>query len=698
MNILNTAVSFFITVMIVLFAYRVYFLFHFSCFDTINGHSIFQIAAVLMNGLANDINVVLITAAGLYLFFAAICSILKMYPDKLQIIHSRIIPIVFIFFLLLITVIFSGDIHYYQYFGGRYNLFFWDFWDDVETARIVVHSIPDEISISRFLLELILFSFSSLIFFFSIKFALKSYLKIPECIVSVPKFKFITLLIITGLLFFPAYNMDKIIAHNRKSHIPESFLLSSAARNSILNIIQSYFDRQRFSSKRSILLKNKTVSGKTFLRASRNISPGSCVFKEKNTWSIKHRIVPAWQKILKRRPKKVILVVMESMPAWPLELEENSFNLTVLPNLSRIKTKGLYFSRYFHQKGGTMRNLQAILYSVGFPEDSVSFSRSAFANNNFPDTLPRIMKRIGYEPVFCYGASYRWQNLYYFLPHTGFSRITGRSPDEMLARDVYGLNDEKLFAEVVNDLRKTEGKTFHLVLTLSNHAPCRIPELFKSRNITIPDSLKKKITNARFFKKRFRMVQYADYAIGRFVDSIKKEPWFKDTLLIFTGDHHFRGVVKSNIRDLVDHRRVPLILYSPHLLIKTNQIISNLSTHYDLMPTIMALVSSEEVSVTTWGKSMFCDSICSSPVVSDFVYDGRFLLTQGRLFDTLKEKMFEGPESKQLKRKLSACKKDFTLSGLHYLYNMKTDSKTTKKSLQTLRILSADKIKSGGLL
>src|SRR5690606_2105609 len=87
------------------------------------------------------------------------------------------------------------------------------------------------------------------------------------------------------------------------------------------------------------------------------------------------------------------------------------------------------------------------------------------------------------------------------------------------------------------------------LFTLSSHNPFRIPDAYK--NIFNDPGL-----------PILKSIRYTDHALKLFFETIKDEPWFKNTLFVFTADH--TGLPNSAFNELpVGNYQIPVIFYSP---------------------------------------------------------------------------------------------------------------------------------------
>lgn len=108
---------------------------------------------------------------------------------------------------------------------------------------------------------------------------------------------------------------------------------------------------------------------------------------------------------------------------------------------------------------------------------------------------------------------------------------------------------------------------------------------------------------------------YTDDSIKRFMESVKKEPWFDRTIFIFTSDHGTGNALNPIAKQYrpddkplpsIEHFRIPLIIYAPKIF--KPEVIHTLGSHNDIFPTIVDILG-WKADITTMGSSLFDKNI-----------------------------------------------------------------------------------------
>ncbi|MDE6126689.1 MAG: sulfatase-like hydrolase/transferase, partial [Muribaculaceae bacterium] len=88
------------------------------------------------------------------------------------------------------------------------------------------------------------------------------------------------------------------------------------------------------------------------------------------------------------------------------------------------------------------------------------------------------------------------------------------------------------------ELFRTDGHTLLQIVTYSGHTPFIIPDSL--RRITVDERFPKRL------KRYLEVANYTDDAIGTFVDRIRRNPKFANTMIVITGDHEGIGADRQD--------------------------------------------------------------------------------------------------------------------------------------------------------
>ena len=265
------------------------------------------------------------------------------------------------------------------------------------------------------------------------------------------------------------------------------------------------------------------------------------------------------------KKKNVVLVMMEAMSYDFFERE------TYMPNLNAIAKKSTAFPNAFSAGIHTVNGLYAC--SFGFPALLAQHPfkvTNGFAHYN---GLAETLRANGYSTYFITSQDDQFDNAGGYLRANGIEKIISYNdyPRETILSKLGPPDDYAMRFSIpilTRDLAESGKPFFAYYMTTCNHAPRVIPDYFKPRS---RDEVE-------------QTVELTDYAIGVFLENASKEPWFKDTIFIFTGDH---GMVNygSVYDEAIPAHHVPLLIYTPDD--ETGIVNENPAGQIDIFPTVL---------------------------------------------------------------------------------------------------------------
>ena len=281
--------------------------------------------------------------------------------------------------------------------------------------------------------------------------------------------------------------------------------------------------------------------------------------------------MPAKSAMTSSRQPNVVVVMMESMSAEYMAAFGQRDGLT--PNLDRLASEGLFFSRLYATGTRTVRGLEALSAALPpLPGKSVVRWDGVKQLNTLGSTLAQR----GWSTHFLYGGYGLFDNMNGYFSAQGY-QVTDRTsfqPGLVEFENIWGVADEHLFDQVLinADADAAAGRPFFMhVMTASNHVPFTYPQ----GRIDIPSP-----------GGRPGGIKYADYAMGRFIDMARKKPWFDNTIFLFVADHCARSAGKTKIP--VYRYHIPAVIYAPKLVPPRR--VDQLASQIDLAPTLLALL------------------------------------------------------------------------------------------------------------
>lgn len=269
--------------------------------------------------------------------------------------------------------------------------------------------------------------------------------------------------------------------------------------------------------------------------------------------------------------KNVVLITIESLSADFMKTYGNQGNIT--PFLDSLAQKSLLFTNLYAAGNRTVRGLEAVTLCLP-PTAGESVVKREDNKNKF--STGSIFKQKGYNVKFMYGGDAFFDNMQDFYSGNGYQIVdkSSFSPEEITFSNVWGVCDEDMYNKAIK-IMNAEGKEnkpfFNHIMTVSNHRPFTYP----NNKIDIPGDI----------KSRDGGVKYTDYALRKFFDMARKQPWFNNTVFVIVADHCASSAGKTELP--LDKYRIPAFIYMPN---EKPEKCNKLMSQIDLMPTLFGLL------------------------------------------------------------------------------------------------------------
>ena len=291
-------------------------------------------------------------------------------------------------------------------------------------------------------------------------------------------------------------------------------------------------------------------------------------------------------------PRNVILVLMESFSAQYVGAMGSDRGVT--PAFDALIKDGLLFERFFSNGTHTHQGMFAALscfpnlpgheYLMQQPEGRHQFSG---IGKLLPD----------HQKLFVYNGDFSWDNQQGFFANQGFQKFIGRNDyvDPIHEDDVWGVSDEDMFNRALTEIKQLDPDVpFVAVLqTLSNHLPYSLPEPLPIDPVLNADG---------DMDERLTAMKYADWALGKFIDELKQQDAYQESLIVLVGDHGFGSETQLTEVNLLRFH-VPLLMLGPYMDDVKGHTVNTVGSQVDIVPTIMSTLGVES-NHQCWGRSL----------------------------------------------------------------------------------------------
>jgi lipoteichoic acid synthase len=312
--------------------------------------------------------------------------------------------------------------------------------------------------------------------------------------------------------------------------------------------------------------------------------------------------IRAYEGIIK--DKNIIVIQAESLQSFVMEHNVNGQEVT--PVINRLKEKDtLYFSRFYEQVGwGNTSDAEFISHNSFYPSVR-SFSYREYENNTFY-TLPMHLKKQGYTTMVLHGNDPDFWNRKTAYEGQGIDLFYSSEDFEMNEIIGMGLSDRELFRQSIEVLRQTEKPFYAMYVTLTSHHPFMMEE--ELQYLDMPEEYDETVLG-----HYLQSVHYMDREIGEFIELLKVEGLYDDSVIVIYGDHQGLDMRNEEANNLVSHFidrpyeedemfRVPLLIHIPGSGLQEE--IKTAGGQIDFFPTIANLTGDPIQANRVMGKDL----------------------------------------------------------------------------------------------
>lgn len=256
--------------------------------------------------------------------------------------------------------------------------------------------------------------------------------------------------------------------------------------------------------------------------------------------------------------KNLIYIYVESLETSLFSKKNGgNFNTSVIPNLEKLASENINFSETNMLGGanmvyGTTWTMGALVGSTSGVPLKFSASSNSLVNDcrAYKEFLPGVynlgdvLKDNGYKNYFMLGsdAAFAGRNVYfskhgdYEILDYNYAKENGWIPNNYYTW--WGYEDSKLYDFAKNELTnisKTDEPFNFTLLTADTH---------------FTDGYVDKSCDTPYKNHYLNSYHCSDSQLGAFIDWIQKQDFYKDTVVVITGDHL---TMQSNIADMFDY-------------------------------------------------------------------------------------------------------------------------------------------------
>ena len=266
------------------------------------------------------------------------------------------------------------------------------------------------------------------------------------------------------------------------------------------------------------------------------------------------------------------------------------------PFLDSLAQHSMIYTNAYANGRQSIHGMSSVL--SGIPSFKDAFTSSPYPKQKI-ESLVSTLKGEGYDTSFFHGAANGSMGFLGFSKILGMDHYYGRAEfnDDTQFDGFWGIWDEPFLQYMKKTLDQKKKPFLATVFTVSSHEPYIIPEQYKNK-------FKEGVVPIH------KCAEYTDYALKRFFDAAKKEPWFNNTIFVMVADH-CNQIYYDEYQKPINRFAVPILIYKPNS--KYVGVDTDLAQQIDIYPTILDMIGYKK-PFRSWGRSLL-DKKTSEPFV-----------------------------------------------------------------------------------
>ncbi|TYP70081.1 LTA synthase family protein [Paenibacillus methanolicus] len=267
--------------------------------------------------------------------------------------------------------------------------------------------------------------------------------------------------------------------------------------------------------------------------------------------------------------KNLIIVQMESVQNFLIDLKIDGRE--VMPNLSKLARENAHYDNFYTMVGqGTTSDAEFVTNtSLYIPKHGAA--TEDYVKHELP-SLPKLLTASGYDTATFHTNDVSFWNRTELYPALGWGTFYDKAFYGDQDHIAFGASDEVFFEKTMPKLIEMDAaeKPFYaMVISMSAHHPFHLPE--EKYKMQLPERFEGTLVG-----DYIRSQNYADWAIGKFIDDLKTSGLWENSVVMFYGDHQgvslyaLDGKEKELMQEVMDREygytdmfNIPFILHAP---------------------------------------------------------------------------------------------------------------------------------------
>ncbi|WP_084402848.1 LTA synthase family protein [Paenibacillus antarcticus] len=308
------------------------------------------------------------------------------------------------------------------------------------------------------------------------------------------------------------------------------------------------------------------------------------------------------------KDKNIIIIQLESFQNFLINLKIDGQEIT--PNMNKLANSNFYFPNFYQQVGQGNTSDAEFVVNTSFYIPSIGAATQNYPDKQLP-SLPKLLKQHGYQSATFHTNNVEFWNRRELYSALGFDKYYAQPFFEDEDVVFFGSTDEVLYKKTAVKLQEMDQQPepfYAQVISMTAHHPFTIPE--DKYKMTLPERYE-----GTFVGDYIRAQNYADYALGLFIEDLKKNGVWDNSLIVTYGDHMGLPMYSLERKDeqlmkeiygheysYKDMLNIPLVISGPG--ITSPSVFEQLGGQVDILPTIANLAGASLDSQIHFGQDL----------------------------------------------------------------------------------------------
>ncbi|ULO07845.1 LTA synthase family protein [Paenibacillus sp. 19GGS1-52] len=333
--------------------------------------------------------------------------------------------------------------------------------------------------------------------------------------------------------------------------------------------------------------------------------------------------------------KNLIILQMEAFQNFLLGLKIDGQEIT--PNLNRLLgDKSLYFPNFYQMVGQGNTSDAEFVVNTSFYIPPRGAATTSYVDRVLP-SLPRLLQENGYQTATFHTNDVKFWNRNELYSSLGWEHYYDHDFFGDEDTFFFGASDEVLYRKTADKLKDMSagGQPFYAqIISMSAHHPFTIPE--EKYRMKLPERYE-----GTFVGDYIRAQNYADVAFGQFVEELKANGLWDNSVIMIYGDHMGLPIYsldhddKELMTEIYGHDysyanmlNIPLIIHGGGNT--DSQTLEQVGGEVDIMPTAAGLLGVSMENNLHFGQDLLSEKYNLLPE-RYYLPSGSFIANSGLL-------------------------------------------------------------------